>query len=149
MEKKLFEYALTILIAVIIAVLVGRGINSPSIDRRPPIKLDRMEPLHKNAKILYGREMIVRIWREKVRGDCPLEARHFAYDDDGKEYHLESAVKKGGKVGAPFVDVIIDTRRLPINRYTFKNHVTYFCPDGGIFPIPHPLMKFEIVPETQ
>lgn len=114
------------IIAILLAVIALY--NFYTFDNRDPILFgyEKVEVL--NSPIKVGEQLLVRTWRTKVRDDCPVIAIRSAYNNNGKSYRIPSAAWAGGKSVAEYVDLIFDTRELPVGEYYVSSSVTYLCP---------------------
>ena len=98
-----------------------------TFDSRPPItSMDRTETL--NSPIKVGEALTVRIWREKVRGDCPVLARRSAVNGDGRVFDIPDAATEGGPMDSPYIDVEYGTDHLVPGDYILMVDLTYVCP---------------------
>lgn len=113
-------------------------------DTRPPITVHALEVL--NSPVQPGEDLMVRIYREKVR-DCPLTSYRYVVDRDGRKFDLlDEAKATGGPVGSDYVDVEFPlVPPVPPGRYTFYNTAVYHC-DGDTYVIQHPPVEFRILP---
>lgn len=135
------HFRFTILAAWMGLVGVGWLVwNDSMIDRRPPIAVTGVEAL--NSPVTPGGDLLVRIYREKVR-DCPLTSFRYATDWNGVRYDFEDEAKPGGgPVGTEYVDVAFPVPPdLPSGRYVFHNTAVYHCPDRDYVVI-HPDVNF-------
>jgi len=111
-------------------------------DTRQPITVTGVEAL--NSPVEPGGNLVVRIYREKVR-DCPLTSFRYAADVNGVRYDFEDEAKPGGgPVGSDYVDIAFPVPGdIPAGRYIFHNTVVYHCPDQDYVVI-HPEVNFRV-----
>lgn len=113
-----------------------------SRDTRPPITVTGMEAL--NSPVTPGGDLLVRIYREKVR-DCPLASFRYATDIEGVRYDMPDEAKPGGgPVGTSYVDVAFPVPvDIPAGSYVFHNTVIYHCNEADHVVI-HPPVNFTV-----
>lgn len=135
-DRWLVMFALAVSSAALLNALV-----SALEDRRAPIFVTGMEAL--NSPIPPGGDLLIRIYRDKVR-DCPLTSFRYATNADGLRYpFINEAKPGGGPVDSAFVDIVFPTPQLPPGAYTFHNTVVYHCPDSD-HVIAHPTVNFTV-----
>ena len=115
-------------------------------DKRPPIQeFQRAEALTPAVKA--GQPVIVRIAREKVRGDCLVTSYRNAVSEDGVSYTLPTGTWVGGDPSRSFLDYAYPTipGMLP-GKYRLKVRLSYRCPNvKNPFEYDQPEALFEIV----
>jgi hypothetical protein len=123
-------------------ILVDRA----SFDDRIPIeRWDQVEVL--NSPILAGEGVEVRIWRKKVRDDCPVSSSRQAIDRDGHVINLEDAVFEGGPAGTEyFAMTYLTVSDMPVGEYLLRVNLTYSCPDF-VWTTQQPDARFRVVKE--
>lgn len=130
------------------AILIGAGLGTVldgiATDSRPPvIAFERVEAL--NSPIRQGDDLTVRIWREKVRNDCPVTSIRTAVNEDGRVFEIPDAVgHEGGPVGAAYLDWTYPTDALPAGSYVLRVHLIYDCNEGGVFHYDQPEVRFRV-----
>lgn len=138
-------------LAIILAGLsLGTLVNMAQIDRRPPVtSFERVEVL--NSPIQPGEALRVRIWREKVRGDCPVTSYRSASNRDGKLYDIPDIFDfEGGPPEQPYFEVSYHIpRTLPPDQYLLLVHLVYQCPDGLEFRYDQPPARFRVEGDTE
>lgn len=116
--------------------------NNP--DTRHPIeRWGKVEAL--NSPIRAGQWLAVRIYRVKVRGDCPISSHPYVTDVDGVAVDIPDRTWVGGPVGE-HADIEYDTSHLRPGRWTLYVHGAYLCPGGVIKQFMQPSVNFRVVP---
>lgn len=129
-------------IAMFLGVLVREAYHLATDDVRVPVIFQKAEVL--NSPIHAGEELHVRVWREKVRGDCPVVSEPFAINVNGVLHPMPNSFAAGGPVGTPYVDIFYKTPPdLPPGEYVLRDRLSYRCPDH-VFNILQPLARFVI-----
>lgn len=96
-------------------------------DHRPPINDVRYEP--QNSPMAEGENLILRVYREKVRDDCPITSvRRATNASSGRTYPLAGRIWLGGEVGTEYTDLEIDTGFLSPGQYVGVIESRYDCP---------------------
>lgn len=133
----------------IVAAIAGASLGTSllwikevlTIDHRAPVTIQKVETL--NSPVREGNDLIVRIWRDKVRDDCPLHSARYVSDANGRAYDLPDAQGAGGAKDERYVDVRYVTSALPPGFYTLHVSVMYHCP-GQSFPVQQPPVSFVV-----
>lgn len=120
---------------------VTLGVQSLVEDRRDPVAFKRVEAL--NSPVKVGDNLVVRIWRDKVRS-CPVDSERIVMDQDGHVTELAGEVSAGGPVDEAYVDWEYPTHLLPAADYQMDVALTYWCPDG-LHQMKQPPVRFRIV----
>ena len=129
---RLWNVALTTIVTVLVAMAISTVAFIVLVDTRPPLVGLTIEPI--NSPVLQGRRLIGRATREKVRDDCPIVSTRTASSMSGHRYVLAGQVWQGGEANKEdFIDVIYDTRELPVGIYKLDYIITYLCPWGLTF----------------
>ena len=111
-------------------------------DSRYPVRFERAEVL--NSPGSPGGELQLRIWREKVRDDCPVSSKPFAIDVNGALFAFEESFSRGGPVGTEYFDASYPIPRdLPPGEYVLRDRLSYYCP-SITFSIVQPLARFVV-----
>lgn len=136
---------LRIFVAVLAGGLLSVGILSAiaaiTVDRRPPVTIDKVETL--NSPLPQGGQLRVRVHREKARGDCPVHSERYASDRHGRAHEVPDVQWAGGPINTGFLDLQYDVSALPPGSYTLHVSLMYHCP-GQSFPIQQPPVLFTI-----
>ena len=106
-----------------------------------PVIFDRVEPL--NSPVHVGNALQVRIYREKLRDDCPVSSFRSAIDQDGKVYDLPDRTWQGGPVETAYLETTYDTTSLPVGQYDLIVELAYACPEQT-FTIDQPVARFRV-----
>lgn len=123
------KYAILILIAF--ALLSAAVVSTVTVDRRPPITaFVRSEALDQPSTV--GLPTAVRLYREKVRDDCPVASHRWAIDSEGAVWDIPDRVWEGGSAHVAYVDLVIDTTALPVGIYDLYFAAGYKCPGNWI-----------------
>jgi len=98
-------------------------------DRTPPIvSFIKTEAL--NSPIAPGDALIVRIWRDKIRDDCPVTSTRYAVSQDGVTVDIEDGQWGGGPAGGEYFDFAYPTgHAMPPGNYELRVHLSYQCPN--------------------
>ena len=136
---------LRIIVAALAGGLIGTSLlwikDVLTIDNRSPVSIQKVEAI--NSPIVTGEKLQVRIWRKKVRDDCPLHSERYASDQNGRAHDLPDAQGVGGPKDQRFVDVWYDTSALPPGAYSLHVSLMYHCP-GQSFPVQQPPVSFVV-----
>lgn len=136
---------LRIFVATAVGIAMGAFMiwvsGAVTIDHRAPVSIQKVETL--NSPVPAGGKLLARIWREKVRDDCPLHSERYASDEQGRAHNLPDAQGIGGAVGDDYVDIIYDTSSLPPGSYVLHVSVMYHCP-GQSFPVQQQPVAFTV-----
>lgn len=102
--------------------------NIAADDRVPIARWDRVEVL--NSPVAPGEPLRTRIYREKVRDDCPVASSRQVISEDGRVYDIADAVSPGGPADKAYVpwDYPLPGN-LPPGSYTLRVTLTYECPE--------------------
>lgn len=136
---------LLISLAILAFLFVPPLIIELSVDRTPPVTaFHRAEAL--NSPIHAGEPLIVRVWRDKVRDDCPVDSDRQAVNQDGVVTVLPPATWAGGPTDVPYLDFAYPTLpAMTVGDYELRVHLSYHCP--GIaepFEYDQPVVRFRI-----
>jgi hypothetical protein len=113
--------------ASLVGVLASEGFRLASYNDDVPVVFQRVEVM--NSPIAAGEPLVVRIWREKTRDDCPVYSHRTAVNADGVSYELPSALWSGGPQDTAFVDYAYPTLSvMPPGNYELRVHLVYNCP---------------------
>lgn len=126
------------------AIITWQAGQYLTYDDRQPVQFDRVEIM--NSPVRPGDTLIGRVFRDKVRDDCPVTAERMAISQDGEIIPLETVTWPGGPAGTPFFDVryaLPDD--MPEGLYTLRVNVTYHCPRGLEFSLVQPLSQFRVL----
>lgn len=107
----------------------------------PPVIFDRVEAL--NSPMHVGERLLVRVYRDKLRDDCPVTSFRSAIDQDGRTYDLPDRTYSGGPTDTEFFDVEYDTTSLPVGQYDLIVELSYACPEET-FVIDQPEARFRV-----
>lgn len=136
---------LRFIVAALVGVLIGTSLlwikDVLTIDNRAPVAINKVEAL--NSPIDVGDKLFVRIWRDKVRDDCPLHSERYASDEHGRAHNLPDAQGIGGPKDEQYVDILYDTSGLGAGAYTLYVSLMYHCP-GQSFPVQQPPVSFVV-----
>lgn len=136
---------LRIIVAGLLGVCLGTSLlwikAALTIDHRTPISIQKVETL--NSPFDVGDKLVVRIWRDKVREDCPLHSSRYASDENGRALDIPDAQGFGGPKDQQYVDVFYETSALPPGSYTLHVSLMYHCP-GQSFPVQQPPVAFVV-----
>ena len=120
LKELIFTWVLLIGVAVYV-------MSSLFVDHRDPIHSIRYEP--QNSPLVVGEDLILRIYREKVRDDCPITSvRRVTSVETGVTVGLAGRIWNGGSVDASYVDIIINTSILDVGQYVGIIETRYDCP---------------------
>jgi len=129
-------------LASLIGVLTSEAIRWGTFNDDIPVVFQRVEVL--NSPIAPGGEVIVRIWRDKSRDDCPVYSQRTAVNQDGVAYDLPDAQWRGGLPDTPYLDYAYPTlATMPDGPYELRVHLTYNCPKIT-FEIEQPSALFRV-----
>lgn len=136
---------LRITVAALVGLLIGTSLlwikGALTIDNRAPVSIHKVEAL--SSPIAVGDKLLVRIWRDKVRDDCPLHSERYASDEHGRAHDLPDAQGAGGSKDKRAVDVWYDTSGLLSGSYSLNVSLMYHCP-GQSFPVQQPSVSFVV-----
>lgn len=136
---------LRFIVAAITGALLGTSLlwikGVLTIDHRAPINIQKVEGL--NSPIPQGGKLQVRVWRDKIRDDCPLHSERYVSDHHGRAHDLPDAQGVGGPKDQRYVDVLYDTSALPPGAYSLHVSLMYHCP-GQSFPVQQPSVSFVV-----
>lgn len=132
------------LVALNIGMVGFITIKTVMIDERLPIqKWGKVEVL--NSPIKAGEDLHVRVYREKVRDDCPVASDRQAINRDGEIVDLPDAAHEGGASDNSYVDLRYPTpSAFPADDYTLRVLLTYTCPTFS-WTTPQPEARFRVV----
>jgi hypothetical protein len=129
-------------VSLFVGVMVREAYNFATYDNRVPVEFHRVEVL--NSPIQPGGYLELRVWREKVRSDCPVVSAPFVTDRNGVSYALPSSFSVGGPVGTEYLDVsYLTPLDLPAGSYMLRDVLSYRCP-GEAFDILQPVALFVV-----
>jgi len=129
-------------LATLAGVLASEGFRLATFNGDVPVVFQRVEVL--NSPIAQGGEVVVRIWRDKSRDDCPVYSQRTAVNQDGVAYDLPDAQWRGGPAGVEYFDYAYPTlRTMPPGSYELRVHLTYSCP-GITFEVEQPSALFRV-----
>lgn len=116
--------------------VLPRGTPIIISDSVPPRAMNSPEP---------GGYLKVRVYRVKVRDDCPVYSQRILINDMTKAVLLiGTALSEGGETGTEFVDVLYPMpQEIPPGGYTLRVRLSYFCPERT-FHVSQPDVKFEV-----
>lgn len=133
---------LFVALALFLGVTAREVYQFIAADHRPPVMFVRAEVM--NSPIRPGESLLIRVWREKVRDDCPVASAAFITDENGNITNLPGIFSIGGPSGTEFLDV---SYLIPANThpggYELNDPLSYRCPDGE-FVIPQPTARFVV-----
>ncbi len=111
-------------------------------DHRAPVVMVATETL--NSPFEEGGQVKVRIYREKVRDDCPVISNRRAKNQTtGENYDIPNAHWAGGPANDTFIDMEYDTSHLPPGDYVLFVNLTYQCPEF-LHDVEQPVTFFRI-----
>jgi hypothetical protein len=128
-------------VALILFSTLWQAVDRWGSPSGPPVIFDRVEPL--KSPIHVGDRLVVRIYREKRRDDCPVTSFRSAVDQDGRTYDLPDRSWAGGPAGTEYLDAEYDTSALPVGQYDLVVELSYACPEQT-FPIDQPQARFRV-----
>ena len=139
-----FFVFLSILALGLSAFLISTLLSYANIDRTPPIAaFHKVETL--NSPIRAGDNLMLRIWRDKNRGDCPVSSSRVAVNADGNAYELPSGKWAGGSSDDKFLEYGYPTLpTMPDGEWQLRVDLSYHCPDGVTFSYTQPTAFFRI-----
>jgi hypothetical protein len=140
---RVFGFLAVVCVALSI-VLAFTAFRYERTDRTQPISgFGKVETLA--SPIVAGDALPVRIWREKVRDDCPVVSERTAISQDGVVYDLPDAEWAGGSADDPYLDYRYPTLPfMPAGEYQLRVDLTYTCPGGLLFKYLQPPAFFRI-----
>jgi len=103
--------------------------------------MQRVESL--NSPVPVGGKIMVRVWREKYRDDCPVVSFPYASDQNGRAYVMPGSQGPGGSKDEKYYDALYDTTALPPGSYTLHDSLMYHCPRQS-FPVQQPSVSFVV-----
>jgi hypothetical protein len=144
---EIIEARITLALSIIILALVTL---QPSIagwlaDKTPPVvSFSRVETL--NSPTQAGGVLIARIWREKVRDDCPVASQRYAVNEAGVTFDIPDGEWRGGPPGDEYLDFAYPMPpQMPSGWYELRVHLAYYCPNvAKPFEYDQPPVVFEI-----
>jgi hypothetical protein len=133
----------------IVAAIAGAALGTSllwikdvlTIDYRAPVNMQRVESL--NSPVPVGGKIVVRVWREKYRDDCPVVSSPYASDQNGRAYVMPGSQGPGGAKDEEYYDALYDVTALPPGSYTLHDSLMYHCP-GQSFPVQQPPVSFVV-----
>lgn len=129
--------------AILIVLLVAQAVLWLTYDPRQPVHFERVEVL--NSPIKPGGVLEARVYRDKVRDDCTVQATRHAINQDGVAFELARYNPAPGEVGTPYLDVRYSTPiDIPEGLYTLRIRVVYECPRNLDFEFVQPLVQFRV-----
>ena len=131
-------------LAMLTVIAAGWGVDGYQYATAPrgvPVIFDRVEPL--NSPVHVGEALKVRIYREKLRDDCPVSSFRSAINQDGKVYDLPDRTWQGGPVETDYLETTYDTTSLPVGQYDLTVELAYACPEQT-FTIDQPVARFRV-----
>jgi hypothetical protein len=137
---------LHILPFIFVGAVVGYSLDRLFTDTRPPVvAFTHAEAL--NSPIDAGEDLYVRVFRTKVRDDCPVTALRFATNQSGDTFDLPDVISAEG--GSPNSDYFEGSYTIPDNLpsgfYRVSVHLIYDCGRGGVFHYDQPEILFEVL----
>ena len=142
MIRNPFLTLLSVAVSASLSVTVYGLLADAFTDRRMPVVFHRVATL--NSPLGEGEKAIVRVWRDKVRGDCPVLSRRTAVNQDGVTFDIPDAMWAGGPAGTEYIDMTYDTSFLNAGDYELRVTLDYQCPDKT-YPAIQPPARFRIV----
>lgn len=129
---------------IILGVVLWPGAAWLYADRTPPVKTFISSEVQ-NSPVGVGEPLRLRVFREKMRDDCPVTAHRTAVDQDGRVYTISTASWAGGDDDAPFVDLAYDLpASMPDGDYVLFVSLTYECPGPFVFHYEQPPALFRL-----
>jgi len=126
-------------VGLVAAAIAGVALDRYKFDPRDPI-VGGFQNSTLNSPVPLGDNLIIRTYREKVRGDCPVTSIRSVTDADGRSQPIDSIVWAGGSPTADSIELEYDTGGLPAGQYLLNVTLTYHCPGISfthvIAPIP-------------
>lgn len=123
------------LLLTVIVMLTAALLIVMQVDRRNPI-VGQLKTEALNSPVRAGDDLIVRITRNKVRGDCPVISVRSLVTPDGQKINIPGGVHKGGDPDADYIDWAYPIpRNIPPGDYELRVHLTYIC--NGVAPFEH------------
>lgn len=115
-----------------------------NLDTRHPIEaMHKVETL--NSPVEAGGLVLVRIWRDKVRDDCPVTSERHALSTDGRIYDVANATHPGGEANTEFVDIAYALpSNIPPGIYDLNVTLTFDCPGDLEFTTAQPPARFRV-----
>jgi len=113
-------------------------------DTRVPIETwGRVEVL--NSPIYAGDYLRTRIYRKKVRDDCPVTSIREAIDQDGHSIEMPNGISPGGASNLLYVPVDYPTPSdMPPGQYELHVSLEYACP-GFTWATEQPIARFRVI----
>lgn len=129
---------------IILAVVLWPGASWLAADRSPPVvRFDRVEV--QNSPVGMGEALLVRVYREKVRDDCPVTESRFAMDQDGRVHNIQTVTWAGGDDATPYVDLAYSLPlSMPDGDYVLFANLKYDCPGDHVFTYEQPPAIFRL-----
>lgn len=120
LKELIFTWILLLGVAVYI-------VSNLFVDHRDPIHSIRYES--QNSPLQVGEDLILRIYRDKVRDDCPITSiRRATSVETGVTIGLAGRIWEGGSVSADYVDIVVNTSILSPGQYVGIIETRYDCP---------------------
>lgn len=115
-----------------------------TIDVRPPVvAFTGAEAL--NSPVEAGEDLIVRIYRIKVRDDCPVTSIRSLINDDGRRLDIMDAVTHAGGAAGESVEISYPIPiGTPPGNYFLTVHLIYDCGRGGVFHYDQPQVPLRV-----
>lgn len=137
-----------LLLAMFVGVMIARAAEVVTLDRRDPIK-EWISAEVTNHPVPYGRDVVVKMCRVKVRDDCLVSTdRSFTSEVTGRTWPVDDAYRQPS--GSPKVDCVVNAWRMPgympPGPYTGSVRLIYSCPGGVAFVHEPPAFHFSIEP---
>jgi hypothetical protein len=139
--KRLAVWLLSLTLAMQIAYVLH---HTAFVDRRAPISAwHKVEVL--NSPLRAGEALRTRIYRDKVRDDCPVASSRQAISEDGLAFDVPDAISPGGAAGKPYVpwDYPLP-QNMPPGQYELRVTLVYQCP-GFNWTTQQPAARFRVV----
>lgn len=115
-----------------------------SVDRRAPVvAFTGAEAL--NSPVVAGSDLMVRIYRIKVRDDCPVTSTRSLVDHDGRRLGIMgSHTHEGGPTGDSVVISYPIPAETPPGNYFLAVHLAYDCGLAGVFHYDQPQVPIRV-----
>ena len=111
-------------------------------DTTPPVLFEKTVAL--NSPLRVGDALVVRIYRKKVRDDCPVLSIRDAINLDGQVFDISDIEWEGGPPSTEFLDLPYGTQDLPPGQYVLRVRLVYQCP-GFEYRINQPDTPFRVL----
>lgn len=113
---------------ILMALLSFMIITDLVQDHTPPIENVSYEP--RNSPMEQGEDLILRVYRDKNRDDCPITSvRRATHAETGITYSLPGRIWEGGEVGTEYSEFVVGTSSLPVGQYVGHIETRYDCPN--------------------